>query len=117
MLSRRAMLKVTVGLCGCGACAATALSAVATAVEPERISGTGYDIGFGGTQLDTIANGKIAGLIDLRTLANPPHLYAIGPIEKLRGEVTVVDRRLSRPARRVPANRGCDLCKERAVAR
>ena len=39
--------------------------------------------------------------IDLRTAATP-HLYAIGPIEQLRGEVTVID---SRPAlSRVGAN-------------
>jgi acetolactate decarboxylase len=31
----------------------------------------------------------------MRTFASTPHLYAIGPIEQLRGEVTVIDSRPS----------------------
>ncbi len=40
-------------------------------------------------------NGKLAAALDLQTLAGRPHLYGLGPIEELRGEVTIVD---SRPA-------------------
>jgi acetolactate decarboxylase len=40
-------------------------------------------------------NGKLAAVLDLRTLASRQHLYGIGPIEQLRGEVTIAD---SRPA-------------------
>ena len=40
-------------------------------------------------------NGKLAAALDLKTLAGRPHLYGLGPIEQLRGEVTIAD---SRPA-------------------
>jgi len=40
-------------------------------------------------------NGMLAAALDLRTLAATPHLYAIGPIEELRGEVTIIDSRPS----------------------
>lgn len=41
-----------------------------------------------GAQRDVLAGG-IAGLVDLRTLAGRPHLYALGPLEGCRGEVSV----------------------------
>jgi hypothetical protein len=40
-------------------------------------------------------NGKLAAALDLTTLADRPHLYGVGPIEELRGEVTIA---ISRPA-------------------
>src|SRR5262249_6695485 len=97
MLSRRAILRASLSLCSCGACAATGLTTFTKSAraEPTLIAGPGYDIRFVGTQRDTIANGRIAAVIDMRTLANTPHLYAIGPIEQLRGEVTVIDSRPS----------------------
>jgi acetolactate decarboxylase len=97
MLSRRAMIRASVGLCSCGACAATGLAnfTAPARAEPTPIAGPGYDMRFVGSQRDTIASGRIGALIDMRTLANTPHLYAIGPIERLRGEVTVIDSRPS----------------------
>ena len=41
-----------------------------------------------GAQRDVLAGG-IGGLVDLRTLAGRPHLYALGPLEGCRGEVSV----------------------------
>jgi acetolactate decarboxylase len=38
-------------------------------------------------------NGKLAAALDLKTLAGRPHLYGLGPIEELRGEVTIADTR------------------------
>ncbi len=38
---------------------------------------------------------KLAAALDLRTLPSRQHLYGIGPIEQLRGEVTIADRRLA----------------------
>jgi hypothetical protein len=40
-------------------------------------------------------NGKFAAALDLNALAGRPHLCGLGPIEHLRGEVTISD---SRPA-------------------
>jgi len=36
-------------------------------------------------------NGKLAAALDLKTLAGRTHLYGLGPIEQLRGEVTIAD--------------------------
>ena len=63
--------------------------------SPTAIKGAGYELWFIGGQRETIMNGKLAAALDLRTLASRPHLYGIGPIEQLRGEVTIAD---SRPA-------------------
>jgi molybdopterin-binding protein len=41
-----------------------------------------------GAQRDVLAGG-IEGLVDLRALAGRPHLYALGPLEGCRGEVSV----------------------------
>jgi acetolactate decarboxylase len=35
--------------------------------------------------------GDLTGHVDLRSLAKLPHLYAVGPVEGLRGEVTIAD--------------------------
>ena len=59
------------------------------------VQGAGYDLWFVGAQRDTIMNGKLAAALDLNTLAGEEHLYGLGPIEQLRGEVTIAD---SRPA-------------------
>ena len=59
------------------------------------VSGGGYELWFIGAQRETIMNGKLAAALDLKTLADRPHLYGLGPIEELRGEVTIAD---SRPA-------------------
>jgi acetolactate decarboxylase len=68
---------------------------VARADQPTHIRGLGYDLRFIGAQRNTIMNGKLAAAIDLRSLANRPHLYGIGPIEQLRGEVTIIGSRPS----------------------
>jgi hypothetical protein len=39
--------------------------------------------------------GDLTGHVDLRSLANRPHLYAVGPLEGLRGEVTIWDGKAS----------------------
>jgi acetolactate decarboxylase len=38
-------------------------------------------------------NGRLAAALDLRILEGRQHLYGIGPIEQLRGEVTIADGR------------------------
>ena len=70
-------------------------AAPARAAGPTAIRGAGYDLWFIGAQRDTITNGKLAAALDLKTIADRPHLYGVGPIEQLRGEVTIAN---SRPA-------------------
>lgn len=98
MLSRRAIIKASLGVCGCSICGAlgrTGGATTARAAEPGSVAGQGYVLRFIGSQRDTIMHGKVAAAVDLRTLAATRHLYAIGPIEQLRGEITIID---SRPA-------------------
>src|ERR1700756_4882798 len=98
MISRRRLLKVGLTVCGCAACGEVGIGAfapLARADGPTAIKAGGYDLWFIGGQRDTIMNGKLAAALDLRTLAERRHLYGIGPIEQLRGEVTIAD---SRPA-------------------
>jgi acetolactate decarboxylase len=96
MLSRRSLLKAALGPCLCQVCGASGIVArAAFADAPTRVHGPGYEMQFIGAQRETVANGKLAGILDLRTLADIPHLYGIGPIEQLRGEVTIIDSRPS----------------------
>jgi acetolactate decarboxylase len=98
MISRRQILKVGLSVCGCATCGEVGIGAFAPSARadsPTAIKAPGYDLWFIGGQRETIMNGKLAAVLDLRTLADRRHLYGIGPIEQLRGEVTIAD---SRPA-------------------
>jgi hypothetical protein len=91
MVERRDILKTSLTLCGCAA--SGALGAEARADGPTTVSGTGYQLWFIGAQRETIMNGKLAAALDLNTLANRTHIYGLGPLEQLRGEVTIADGR------------------------
>jgi acetolactate decarboxylase len=67
----------------------------AAAAAPAAIDGPGYGLRFIGGQRETIMTGNRAAILDLRTLAGRPHVYGIGPLAGLSGEVTIAD---SRPA-------------------
>src|ERR1700719_2952489 len=98
MISRRQLLKASLTVCGCSTCGGLGLGAFthnARADGPIAIKGAGYDLWFVGSQRETIMNGRLAAVLALNTLASRQHLYGIGPIEQLRGEVTIAD---SRPA-------------------
>jgi acetolactate decarboxylase len=96
MVTRRSVLKL--GLCGCAVCGLGGFGAGlsrAGADQRTDVFGKGYALHFLGAQRDTVMNGKLSASLDLRSLADTSHLYGIGPIEDLRGEVTIVN---SRPA-------------------
>jgi acetolactate decarboxylase len=96
MLERRDVRKTSLTLCSCAASGALdsgALGADARADGPTAINGTGYRLWFIGAQRETIMNGKLAAALDLNTLAGRAHLYGLGPLEQLRGEVTIADGR------------------------
>lgn len=96
MIPRRDLLKASLTVCGCAVCGGFGIGASgrdARADGPTAISGTGYELWFIGAQRETIMNGKLAAALDLRTLASRPHLFGLGPIEELRGEVTIADGR------------------------
>ena len=96
MISRRRLLAMSVTGCAtCGGLGISALAQSAGADSSTAIKGAGYDMWFIGAQRETIMNGKLAAALDLKTLAGRQHLYGIGPVEQLRGEVTIAN---SRPA-------------------
>jgi len=98
MVQRRDILKTSLTLCSSAAYRAVGIGAGAAdarAEGPTSISGVGYELWFIGAQRETIMNGKLAAALDLNTLAGRTHLYGLGPLERLRGEVTIAD---SRPA-------------------
>jgi acetolactate decarboxylase len=85
---------------GCAACAALAtnrlFAASATdAPAPSKIEGPGYSLSYLGSQRQTIMTGDRTAHLDLLTLKGRPHLYGIGPIQGLTGEVTIADSRPS----------------------
>src|SRR5438105_2840787 len=98
MLSRRGLLHHGFASC-CAACAALAVSsrypAIAIDTLHNEIDGSGYKLWFIGGMRDAIMNGRREAALDLRTLKNQSHLYGIGPIEGLSGEVTIADSRPS----------------------
>jgi acetolactate decarboxylase len=51
----------------------------------------GEDVRWVGEMRQVMLNGDLSGHVDLAKLAKLPHLYAIGPLEQLRGEVTIFD--------------------------
>ena len=90
----RDVLKSSLRVRGCAACEGLGIGAAgsgARADRPTKIGGAGYELWFIGAQHETIMNGKLAAALDLKTLADRPHLYGLGPIEQLRGEVTIAD--------------------------
>jgi acetolactate decarboxylase len=98
MLTRRRLFHAGLAA-GCAACAALAAGRLqalaANTATPVEINGPGYALRFAGSQRETIMMGKRAALLDLRTLKDRPHVYGIGPLEGLTGEVTIAN---SRPA-------------------
>jgi acetolactate decarboxylase len=48
-----------------------------------------------GEQRSVVRDGDLAGRVDLVAMAERPHLYAAGPLEGLKGEVTVWDGKAS----------------------
>jgi acetolactate decarboxylase len=99
MLTRRGLFHTGFAT-GCAACAVLAAGRLpdafaASGTAPAEIDGPGFRLWFIGGQRETIMMGKRAALLDLRTLKDRPHLYGIGPIEGLTGEVTIANNRPS----------------------
>ncbi len=70
---------------------ATVLALPAVAAEPAgRV-----EVVAVGEMRTVMQKGDLSATIDLRTLADLKHLYALGPVEGLKGEVTVWDGRPS----------------------
>lgn len=99
MLSRRHVLHSVLVGTGCVVCAALAAGALSRPARAETapglVEGPGYVLRFIGSMREAILLGCRDARLDLRTLRGRPHLVGLGPLEKLTGEVTIVDGRPS----------------------
>ncbi len=44
-----------------------------------------------GTMMKVMRQGELFGIIDLDTISNKEHLYGVGPVEYLKGELMIID--------------------------
>src|SRR5262249_33608245 len=54
------------------------------------VQGPGYRLGWSGAQR-RVLEGDLTPCASLRDYAGVPHVYALGPLQGLRGEVTIID--------------------------
>lgn len=52
------------------------------------------DLIISGAMKNVMRNGQLHGVIDLDTIKNKTHLYGLGPIEFLAGEITIVNGKI-----------------------
>ena len=97
MMTRRETVKKGLALAGCALCAAMAGRAWAQnpAAAPNEVEGPGYRLRHVGGMRETIMGGKHQAVLDLRALPAHDELQGLGPLEGLKGEVTIVDGRPS----------------------
>ena len=70
----------------------TASGALVPAESPKP-----YDVRWIGTLRKVMHDGDLRGYADLAKMSQLQHLYALGPVEELRGEATVWDVPLISP--------------------
>jgi acetolactate decarboxylase len=90
MLNRRQAI-----LTGCATCAAFAglwsSGRAASEAPSEEIHGPGYVLRYAGSIREAIMMGKRDAVLDLRSLKGKPHLWALGALAGLTGEITIAD--------------------------
>jgi len=90
MLNRRHLL-----LTGCATCAALAsvrsLGMAAAFAPTNEIRGPGYILRYTGSIREAIMMGRRDAVLDLRTLKGRPHLWSLGALGGLSGEITIAD--------------------------
>lgn len=67
------------------------LSAACAKVDKPSMQSHPYVIEYQGAMHAMFETGDIGGKLSLASLKNRPHLYALGPLENLSGEITVWD--------------------------
>lgn len=67
------------------------LSAACAKVDKPSMQSHPYVIEYQGAMREMFETGDIGGKLSLASLKNRPHLYALGPLENLSGEITVWD--------------------------
>lgn len=77
---RTLILLLMMMMIGCASCAS---------VEPDRVKNRRVETV--GAMRDVMQKGDLSARISLDALAGLPHLYALGPLEGLKGEITIFD--------------------------
>jgi acetolactate decarboxylase len=75
----------------CGLPLLIASLTVGTAAEPPTGGGTAYRVKSGGEMRNVMQKGNLDAHVDCGTLRGLRGLYALGPVEGLKGEITVLD--------------------------
>ena len=60
-------------------------------IQTTDVAKPSFAVEYRGAMREMFANGNIGGNISLTEFRNKPHLYAVAPLEGLRGEITVLD--------------------------
>jgi len=99
MLTRRRLFHGGL-VTGCAACAALATNRLfaagpTDALAASKIEGPGYALWYLGSQRQTVMTSDRAAHPDLLTLQGRPHLYGLGPVQGVQGEVTIAAGRPS----------------------
>lgn len=66
-------------------------SLLATACKPSQNYTQNQDIRIVGAMKNVMREGKLYGMIQLDTIAEKTHLYGLGPVEGLKGEIMIFD--------------------------
>jgi acetolactate decarboxylase len=69
------------------------MSGICKVIENEEY-GPAWKVRWSGAQKNVMA-GDLTAHISLKSLEDLPHLYAVGPLEELKGEITVLDSQTS----------------------
>lgn len=69
----------------------SALCMVLITVSGAQSDPSPYWVGSVGDRMRIMHSNDLSGHVDLRTLQDIPHLYALGPLAELKGEITIYD--------------------------
>ena len=63
----------------------------ATVTKPDIAKGSTGHVQIVGEMRNVMHNGELSGIISLDTISNKMHLYGLGPLEYLTGEILIID--------------------------
>ncbi|HWR32695.1 MAG TPA: heavy metal-binding domain-containing protein, partial [Chitinophagaceae bacterium] len=67
------------------------LRKISPAAVPENSAAKKNKVKIAGAMMKVMRQGELYGTIDLDTISNKEHLYGVGPVEYLKGELMIID--------------------------
>ncbi len=68
-----------------------ALRKISQPAVSENLAAKKNKVQITGTMMKVMRQGELSGTINLDTISNKEHLYGVGPVEYLKGELTIID--------------------------